>query len=63
MPGSIAVVMTIMPLLTRAGGGAGWERGTMEALLTPVTKGSCCSQAAALMGIIAMLLCLLSRWR
>ena len=45
VPGSIAVVMTIIgALLTSLVVAREWERGTMEALLaTPVTKGSCCS--------------------
>ena len=62
VPGSIAVVMTIMgpcsPRWWWRGVGARHHGGAAR---HPVTKGSCCSQAAALLWscIIAMLLCLL----
>ncbi len=64
VPGSIAVVMTIIgALLTSLVVAREWERGTMEALLaTPVTKGELLLSKLLPyygLGIIAMLLCLL----
>ncbi len=63
VPGSIAVVMTIIgALLTSMVVAREWERGTMEALLaTPVTRTELLLSKVLpyyLLGIIAMLLCL-----
>lgn len=64
VPGSIAVVMTIIgALLTSLVVAREWERGTMEALLaTPVTKAEMLLSKILpyyVLGMIAMLLCLL----
>jgi len=63
VPGSIAVVMTIIgALLTSLVVAREWERGTMEGLLaTPVTRGELLLSKVLpyyLLGMIAMLLCL-----
>jgi ABC-2 type transport system permease protein len=64
VPGSIAVIMTIIgALLTSLVIAREWERGTMEALLsTPVTRGELLLSKILpyyLLGICAMLLCVL----
>ncbi len=64
VPGSIAVVMTIIgALLTSLVVAREWERGTMEALLaTPVTKAELLLSKILpyyILGLLAMLLCLL----
>lgn len=64
VPGSIAVVMTVIgALLTSLVVAREWERGTMEALLaTPVTRAELLLSKIIpyyLLGIIAMTLCLL----
>lgn len=64
VPGSIAVVMTIIgALLTSLVVAREWERGTMEALLaTPVTKAEMLLSKILpyyILGMIAMALCLL----
>jgi ABC-2 type transport system permease protein len=64
VPGSIAVVMTIIgALLTSLVIAREWERGTMEALLaTPVTKAELLLSKILpyyLLGMVAMALCLL----
>ena len=64
VPGSIAVVMTIIgALLTSLVVAREWERGTMEALLaTPVTKAELLLSKILpyyVLGLIAMVLCLL----
>ena len=64
VPGSIAVVMTIIgALLTSLVVAREWERGTMEALLaTPVTKAELLLSKILpyyILGMAAMLLCLL----
>ncbi len=64
VPGSIAIVMTIIgALLTSMVVAREWERGTMEALLaTPVTRTELLLSKVLpyyLLGIFAMLLCLL----
>ena len=63
VPGSIAIVMTIIgALLTSMVVAREWERGTMEALLaTPVTRTELLLSKVLpyyLLGILAMLLCL-----
>jgi len=63
VPGSIAVVMTVIGvLLTSLVVAREWERGTMEALLaTPVTKAELLLSKVLpyyLLGILAMVLCL-----
>lgn len=63
VPGSIAVVMTVIgALLTSLVVAREWERGTMEALLaTPVTRSELLLSKVLpyyLLGMIAMLLCL-----
>jgi ABC-type multidrug transport system permease subunit len=67
VPGSIAVVMTIIgALLTSLVVAREWERGTMEALLaTPVTKESCCSNCCPTMALASLPCCSAcsSRWR
>lgn len=64
VPGSIAVVMTIIgALLTSLVVAREWERGTMEALLaTPVTKAEMLLSKILpyyILGMVAMVLCLL----
>jgi ABC-2 type transport system permease protein len=64
VPGSIAVVMTVIGvLLTSLVVAREWERGTMEALLaTPVTKAELLLSKVLpyyVLGMLAMLLCLL----
>jgi ABC-2 type transport system permease protein len=63
VPGSIAVVMTIIgALLTSLVVAREWERGTMEALLaTPVTKAELLASKIIpyyVLGMLAMILCL-----
>jgi ABC-2 type transport system permease protein len=64
VPGSIAVVMTIIgALLTSLVVAREWERGTMEALLaTPVTKAELLASKILpyyLLGMLAMFICLM----
>ena len=68
VPGSIAIIMTIIgALLTSLVVAREWERGTMEALLsTPVTRGELLLSKIIpyyLLGMLSMLLCLgLATW-
>lgn len=68
VPGSIAIIMTIIgALLTSLVVAREWERGTMEALLsTPVTRAELLLSKVIpyyLLGIVSMLLCLaISVW-